>query len=95
MMRSLPISEAQHRLDELRQEIVRENGEVILTHEGGNIVMISQQDWENMKETMRIINNKEILESLLESQKERRAGRTPKGKTVSQVFYDLENQHSE
>ena len=66
-MEALSISEGRKRLFELREKIVSDHDQVILTHKGGNLVLISMDEWESNKETQRLLRDKEALKALIQS----------------------------
>ena len=87
-MQVMSISEARKRLFELREHIVADHDQVILTHKSGNIVLISMDEWESYKETVRLLRDKAALKSLIQSFEDHDKG-TITGKPVEEVFSDL------
>lgn len=88
-MRALSISEGRERLLELRDRVITDHEQVILTHEGGNVVLISMDEWEAFRETERLLMDRAALKALLQSFEDHDAGREGRGKSVSEVFSDL------
>ena len=66
-MEALSISEGRKRLFELREQIVSDHDQVILMRKGGNVVLISMDEWETNKETQRLLRDKEALKALIQS----------------------------
>lgn len=87
-MEVLTISEARKRLFELRQQVVDDNDQVIMTHKQGNVVLISMDEWEAYQETVRLLNDKAALKALVDSFVAHDAGLT-QAKTPAEVFADL------
>ncbi|MCI5151215.1 MAG: type II toxin-antitoxin system Phd/YefM family antitoxin, partial [Candidatus Electrothrix sp. MAN1_4] len=58
-MQAVSISEARKRLFELRNQVVNDCEQVIITHKNGNMVIISMEEWEAYQETFRLLNDKE------------------------------------
>ena len=87
-MEALSISEARSRLFELRQKVVDNQDQVIMTHRQGNVVLISMDEWEAYQETMRLLNDKTTLKALVDSFESHDRGETS-GKTIEEVFADL------
>jgi antitoxin YefM len=87
-MEALSISEARKRLFELRQRVVADNDRVIMTHKQGNVVLISMDEWEAYRETVRLLNDKAALRALVDSFAVHDAGGT-QGKTPDELFTDL------
>jgi len=88
-MVALSISEGRKRLLELRDKVVSDHDQVILTHESGNVVLISMEEWEAYRETERLFSDKAALKALLQSFEDHDAGKKERGKPVSEVFSDL------
>ena len=87
-MQAVSISEARKRLFELRDQVVNNHEEVILTHKRGNVVLISMDEWESYQETFRLMKDTAALKALFQSFEDRERG-TVKGKSVDEVFSDL------
>lgn len=87
-MQAVTISEARKRLFELREHIVDDHEEIIVTHKRGNIVLISMDEWESYQETLRLLKDKAALHALLQSFEDR-DNRKNTGKPVEDVFTDL------
>jgi prevent-host-death family protein len=87
-MEAITISEGRKRLFELRQSVIENQDQVILTHKQGNVVLISMAEWQAYQETMRLLNDKPALKALVESFEAHDAGTTA-GKAITDVFSDL------
>ena len=87
-MQAVSISEARRRLFELREHIVEDHEQVIVTHKHGNIVIISMEEWESYQETLRLLKDKAALKALIQSFEDREKG-TITGKSVEEVFSDV------
>jgi PHD/YefM family antitoxin component YafN of YafNO toxin-antitoxin module len=87
-MEAISISEGRKRLFELRQSIVDNQDQVIMTHKQGNVVLISMAEWSAYQETMRLLNDKAALTALVESFVAHDKGST-EGKPIEDVFADL------
>ncbi len=66
-MQALSISEGRERLLELRDKVISDHDQVILTHEAGNVVLISMDEWEAFRETERLLMDRAALKALLQS----------------------------
>jgi antitoxin YefM len=88
-MQAVSISEARKRLFELRNQVVNDCEQVIVTHKNGNMVIISMEEWEAYQETFRLLNDKEALQALLRSFDDREHGRVA-GKAPEDIFDDIE-----
>jgi antitoxin YefM len=87
-MEALSISEARKRLFELRQNVVDNQDQVIMTHKQGNVVLISMEEWDAYQETMRLLNDKSALKALVDSFEAHDKEATV-GKTIEDIFSDL------
>jgi PHD/YefM family antitoxin component YafN of YafNO toxin-antitoxin module len=87
-MEVISISKARSRLYELHRQIVCDHDQAILTHKNGNMVLISMDEWESYKETMRLLNDKKALKALVQSFEDHDSG-SPVGKSVEEVFSDM------
>ena len=87
-MMTMSISEGQQRLFELRERVVADHDQVILTHKSGNVVLISIAEWEAYEETCRLLKDTATLQALLQSFEMHDAG-LRNGKSPVEVFADL------
>lgn len=87
-MVAMSISEGRQRLFELRERVVEDHDQVILTHKSGNVVLISMAEWEAYEETCRLLKDKAALRALLQSFEAHDAG-LHNGKDPDEVFADL------
>ncbi len=87
-MEAVSISEGRKRLFELRERVVNDHDQVIMTHKAGNMVLISMDEWEAYRETTRLLNDKAALKALVDSFAQHDAGQSA-GKTPEDIFTDL------
>ena len=87
-MEAVSLSEGRRRLFALRDYVVNNDEEIIMTHKNGNVVLISMAEWEAYRETYRLLRDKETLRALLASFDAHDAGET-QGKTPEEIFEDL------
>jgi len=87
-MEVMSISKARSRLSELHRQIVCNHEQVILTHKSGNTVLISMDEWESYRETLRLLNDKKTLKALVQSFEDHDAGKSV-GKSAEEVFSDM------
>lgn len=87
-MEAMSISEARQRLFELRQRVIEDNDQVIMTHKQGNVVLISMDEWEAYQETVRLLNDRAALQALVDSFAAHDTGETT-GKSIADIFADL------
>ena len=87
-MEIMSVSKARSRLSELHRQIIFNHEQVILTHKSGNAVLISMEEWELYKETLRLLNDRKALKALVRSFEDHDAGRAV-GKSAKEVFSDM------
>lgn len=92
-MRSVTVAQGTAMLPDLCEAVVRDHEEVVLTGEDGNVVMVSEHDWEITRESLRVLRDPIALRALLAGHRIRDEGRKPEGKTAEEVFDDLVDQH--
>lgn len=88
-MEALSISEGRKRLLELREKVVSDQDQVILTHKNGNVVLISMGEWEAYQETQRLLRDKAALKALLQSFEDHDTKKKKRGKSIAEAFPDL------
>ena len=87
-MQAVTISEARKRLFEIREQVVNNHEEVLVTHKRGDIVLMSLDDWESYQETFRLLKDPAALKALFQSFEDRDRG-IVNGKAVDEIFSDL------
>ncbi|MBC8486249.1 MAG: hypothetical protein H8D45_09455 [Bacteroidetes bacterium] len=87
-MKTITLDRAIANLPEIIATTINNQEETIIATENGAVVMIDQENWEGMIETLRLLNDKKSLSALLEGHKKRMENKV-KGKTTDQVFHDL------
>jgi antitoxin YefM len=87
-MQAISISEGRKRLFELRELVVSDHEQVIMTHKQGNVVLISMDEWETYQETARLLRDQAALKALLQSFEDHDSGRST-GKSVEDIFSNL------
>ncbi len=87
-MNAISISEGRKQLFELREQVVEEQEQIILTHKQGNVVLISIDEWNAYQETARLLRDRETMRALLQSFDDHDADRDV-GKPINKVFVDI------
>ena len=73
---TLPFSEARTRLSELAEQVERQHDRILVTRNGRpSFVMMSPDDLESLEETIDILGDDELMDSLRKSQLEAAEGR--------------------
>jgi PHD/YefM family antitoxin component YafN of YafNO toxin-antitoxin module len=68
---------------------LKTHDEVNIASEGGAIVMLPQEDYDSIMETVRLLSDKKSLKALLDAHTQREQGIEPKSYSVEDVFSDL------
>jgi len=93
-MNTITINNAISNFPQLITNTIRNFEVTVIVSEQGSVVMISQQEWNSIMETIRLFRDKKSLKSLLDGQNARRKGHKLTSKTINQAFYDLQDTHS-
>ncbi|MBK8750847.1 MAG: hypothetical protein IPL99_03995 [Candidatus Competibacteraceae bacterium] len=68
--------------------------EAAIVSESGTVVLVPQEEFASIQETLRLLSDRRSLNALLAGHTQRDAGRVPELPSVDQVFYDLQDSHS-
>jgi len=82
-------TDMKNNINQILSSAIRDHEEVLISCTGGNLVIVSQDDWEITKETLKLLNDKIALRALLNGHATRDKGRRPAGKSIDEVFDDL------
>lgn len=93
-MQFYTVQQASTNLREVIARAVRDNEEAAIVTECGAVVLLPQNEFESMRETLRLLSDQRALQALLAGHAQRDAGRLPTLPTVDQVFHDLQSSHS-
>jgi prevent-host-death family protein len=76
MSDTLPFSEAKAHLSELADRVERQHDRILVTRNGRpSFVLLSPDDLESLEETLDILNDDELIESLRRSRQEAAEGK--------------------
>lgn len=92
-MNAMSISEGRSQLFKLREQVVNDQEQIILTHKQGNVVLISMNEWNAYQETARLLRDRETLNALLQSFDDHDANRD-EGSSIGEIFADLTEESS-
>ncbi len=88
-MKLVSIKDAKKQFKEIIHYALKDSEEVMISSDQGNLILVSQDNWEQMQESLKLLKDKTALKSLLEGHKQREMGKKVQGKPVSEVFNDL------
>jgi PHD/YefM family antitoxin component YafN of YafNO toxin-antitoxin module len=69
--------------------VIKNREELIIGSDSGNLIVIPEEDWNHMNETMKLLLDSKSLVSLLEGQAARLKGSDIKRYSVEEVFNEL------
>lgn len=76
-MDTLPFSEAKARLSQLAERVEREHDRIVVTRHGHpSFVLVNPDDLESLEETVDILRDEELMESLRRSRQQAASGET-------------------
>ncbi len=90
-MNTITINNAVSNFPQIVSDTIKNYEETVIVGEQGAVVLVSQQEWNSIMETVRLLRDKQSLKSLIDGHKARKNGRKPKGKQINEAFYDLQN----
>ncbi|OGW90045.1 MAG: hypothetical protein A3A73_03820 [Omnitrophica bacterium RIFCSPLOWO2_01_FULL_50_24] len=82
-MASLTASEARQRLFELIKKSIRGHVPIKIVSKLGDAVLISEEDYDSLLETLELLSTPGMLKSIREAKKDIKAGRT---KSLKEIF---------
>lgn len=88
-MKTITIQQANQDLISHINYSLQTHEEVNIASENGSIVMLPQEDYESMMETLRLLSDKKSFKALINSHAARDKKEEPKSYTVAEVFSDL------
>ena len=88
-MRTVTLDQATSDLKAIILRTIRDHDETVISSKEGAVVVLDENEWSNIKETLRLLSDKESLAALLESHAIRDQGEKPEGVTPEEAFKDL------
>ncbi len=88
-MRTVTLDQAGADLKAIIQQTIRDKDETVIASSEGAVVVLDENEWLNIKETLRLFTDKQSLSALMESHAIRERGEKPKGITPEEAFKDV------
>ena len=88
-MRTITLDQATSDLKAIILKTIRDHDETVISSKEGAVVVLDESEWSNIKETLRLLSDKESLVALLESHAIRDQGEKPEGVTPEEAFKDV------
>jgi len=90
-MLSITLENANSNLSNMVYHALDSSEEITIASNRGAVVMIAQDDYNAMQETLRLLSDKKSLKALLDSHQVRDNGELIKSYSVLEVFNDLQD----
>ncbi len=88
-MRTVTLDQAANDLKAIILRAIRDRDETVISSSEGAVVVLDESEWSNIKETLRLLSDKESLAALLESHTIRDRGEKPEGVTPEEAFKNV------
>lgn len=88
-MKTITLEQATINFQEIINYALRTHDEVNIASNKGAVILIPQEDYDAMQETLKLLSDKQSLKALLKSHDLRKNGKQPKSYTIKEVFSDL------
>ena len=90
-MKTITLEQANNNLLQHINYTLDTHEEINIASSNGAIVMIPQDDYESILETVRLLGDKKSLKALLDSHAKRDKGLEPKSYSIEDVFSDIQD----
>jgi PHD/YefM family antitoxin component YafN of YafNO toxin-antitoxin module len=88
-MHTITFNQASKDLGGVIKKTIDDKDETIISTDDGAVVILDEGEWSHMKETLRLLSDKDALTSLLESHAIRAKGKRPAGINFEKAFADV------
>jgi len=88
-MHTITLDVASQDLRGLIQKIIKNKDETVIATDNGSVVVMEESEWSHIKETLRLLSDKESLAALIESHDIRDRGEAPVGISPEEAFKDV------
>ncbi len=88
-MKTITLDQANADFQKIINYSLKTRDEVNIASDQGAVVVIPQDDYEAMQETLRLLSDKQSLKALLDGHEARKKGKKIKSYSVKDVFSDL------
>jgi PHD/YefM family antitoxin component YafN of YafNO toxin-antitoxin module len=88
-MNTITLDRASQDLKSVILKAIQDKEETIIATNEGSVVLLDESEWSHIKETLRLLSDKESLAALLESHAIRDKGERPEGTSPEEAFKDV------
>ena len=93
-MRTITLDQATTDLKSIIRKTIQDGDETVIASNDGAVVMLDENEWSNIKETLRLLSDKKSLAALIEAHAIRDKGQKPEGITPEEAFNDVQDKYS-
>jgi len=88
-MKTITLKQAQTDIQDIIRYSLTTHDEVNIASEQGAVIMIPQEDYDAMQETLKLLTDKQSFKALLDAHETRKKGEIPQSYSVKDIFCDL------
>jgi PHD/YefM family antitoxin component YafN of YafNO toxin-antitoxin module len=93
-MQLYTLQQATADLDRVIARAVGDHEEAAIVSDSGTVFLVPQQEFESMRETLRLLSDQRSLNALLAGHSLHDAGQVLDSLSIEQIFNDLQDSHS-
>ena len=93
-MQFYTLQQASSDLGQVIARAVCDHEEASIISESGTVILVPQEEFEAMRETLRLLSDRRSLNALLAGHAQRDAGHALDYPSVEQIFHDLQDSYS-
>ena len=90
-METILLKKAKSGLRDIIRRAVVDGDEIVIASDDGAVVVLAQQEWSQIQETLRLISDKNSFSALLTAHALRDRGEKPAGITPEEAFRDVQS----
>ncbi len=90
-MNTITLLEASGNLAKVIESTINNSDETVIVSTNGSVVMVDQNYWEEIQETLRLLSDKQSLTALIEGHGKREDGKPIVSKNIGETFHDLQD----
>jgi PHD/YefM family antitoxin component YafN of YafNO toxin-antitoxin module len=88
-MHTITFDMASQNLKSVILKTIKDKDETIIATDEGSVVILDEKEWSQIKETLRLLSDKDSLAALIESHTIRDKGEKPEGISPEEAFKDV------
>jgi Phd_YefM. len=88
-MHTITLDMASQNLKSVIRKTIKDKDETLIVTDEGSVVILDESEWFHIKETLRLLSDKDSLAALLESHAVRDKGEKPEGISPEEAFKDV------